>query len=113
MGRESSPLFSYLLPGTSPNKKRHVDVQGVAEVFVVMSSDEELDLDYRTAKKHFRDSGATICDSPRPHRSPTPSPSSPSDFECDTPKPLNRRISSDAFVSCSPTDAPSPNLNPN
>ena len=84
MGRQSSPLFSYLLPGTSTNKKRHVDVQDVAEVFVVMSSDEELDLDL---KKHFRDSGARICDSPRPHRSPTPSPSSPSDFECDTPEP--------------------------
>ena len=87
MGRESSPLFSYLLPGSSPNKRRHVEVQSVAEVFMVMSSDEELDIEYQNAKRHFHDSGARLCDSPRPHRLPTPSPSSLSDFECNTPEP--------------------------
>ena len=59
-GRAASPLFSYLLPGTSPNKRRHIGIQDVAEVQVVMSSDEELDTFYNAAKRSFLSSGATM-----------------------------------------------------
>ena len=84
-GRASSPLFSYLLPGARPNKRRHIDVQDVAEL--VMSSDEELDTIYLAAKSNYLLSGATMHLSPKLHRSHTPDPSSPFDFACGTPDP--------------------------
>ena len=81
-GRESSPLFSYLLPGASPCKRTRLDSPEVAEISVILSSDEELVLSYQSAKKRFRESGARVCDSPRPHRSPTPTLFHLSDFDC-------------------------------
>ena len=49
-GRASSPLSSYLFPSSSPSKRRRIDIQDVPEVQVVMSSDEELDALYLSAK---------------------------------------------------------------
>ena len=86
-GRASSPLYVYLLPGSHPCKRRCIDVPDVAEVQVIVSSDEELDVLYRRAKRDYQLSGASWDNSPRPHRFPTPPPSSPSAFACDTPEP--------------------------
>ena len=79
------PIF---LLGSNPTKRRRIDVQDGAEVQVVMSSDEELDVLYRSAKRYYHLSGATMYNSPRPHRFPAPPPSSPSDFACDMREPL-------------------------
>ena len=86
-GRASSPLYSYLLPSSDPTKRRCIDVLDVAEVHVVMSSDEQRDVLYLSAKRDYQLSGATNYNSPRPHGFSTPPPSSPSDFGCDTPEP--------------------------
>ena len=88
-GRASSPLYTYLLPGSDPTKKRRIVVQDVVEVQIVISSDEELDVLYRRAKRDYQLSGASMDNSPKPHRFPTPPPSSPSGFACDTPEPLD------------------------
>ena len=53
----------------------------------IVSSDEELDVLYRRAKRDYQFSGALWDNFPRPHRFPTRPPSSPSDFACDTPEP--------------------------
>ena len=59
-GKASSPLYTYFLPGSSPTKSRHIDVQEVAEVQVVMSSDEELDSLDQAAKRDYLLSGASM-----------------------------------------------------
>ena len=64
-----------------------MDVPDVAEVQVIMSSDEELDALYHRAKRDFQLSGASWDNSPRPHRFPNAPPPSPSDLACDTPEP--------------------------
>ena len=46
----------------------YIDIQDVAEVQVVMSSDEELHTIYLAAKRNFLSSGACIHFSPGPHK---------------------------------------------
>ena len=59
----------------------------MAEEYVVFSSDEELEVLYQKAERDFRQSDATMDHASRPHMFPTPPPSSPSSFVCDTPEP--------------------------
>ena len=82
-GRASSQLYTYLLRGSHPTEKRRIDVPDVAEVQVIVSSDEEPDAIYRRAKRDYQLSGASSDNPPNPDNPP----SSPPDFACDTPEP--------------------------